>query len=235
MSFFNKMRSFPEWHDMADQLDTAIKSRKKYMENYNSSIGDSYVEFVRKQPLEINDILFRINDKQKPIIEYHKNELSAIQSLRNDIEKLRPINDDIRAKKKFHEKLIDQSERSQKASEKADQKAGNLRTSCPGTPDYQKAEDAAELARKQMETDKATLEDSERKMKFENAEYKKRLFLQLLSSISQYASARNNVCAPQADIGEELKENGKQVPNYNDSSVDKLKTRLQTLRAEPIE
>ena len=235
MSFFNKMRSFTEWHNMADQVDDAIKYRKKYMDNYNRSLGDSYVEFVRKQPLEINDILFRINDKQKPITQYQKSELGALQYLRNDLEKLRPIYDDMKAKRKFHEKLIDQSEKSQKACEKADQKVGNLRVSCPGSPEFKKAEDAADLARKQMETDKNTLAENEIKMKSENAEYKKRLFIQLLSSIGQYATHRNNVCSQQATIGDELKENGQQVPTYNDSSVDKLKTRLQTLRAEPIE
>ena len=235
MSFFNKMLSFTEWRDTVDQLDDAMKARKKYMENYNQSMETPYVEFVRKQPLEINDVLFRINDRQKQVCQQHKEELDAIHKLRADLEKLRPINDNIKSKRKQYEKIKEQSEKSAKVAEKADQKLNSLRASGTGTPEFKKAEDAAEVAHRQKETDQANYEEAERKIKVDNAEYKKRFFQELMSAIGQYASSRASLCDPQVSVGQDLSSNGHQIPNYNDSSVDKLKARLQSLRAEPIE
>lgn len=235
MSFFNKMRSFTEWHDTADQLDDAIKYHKKYQETFDSSLSNSYVEFVRKQPLEINDILFRINDKQKGLKTQHKEEWDAMCKLRAELEKLRPINEDIKKKRKDYERVKAQAEKSSKASEKADQKLNSLRATGTGTPEFKKAEDNAEICRRQKETDQANYEEKEKSIAVENKEYKKRLFQQLLSSIGTYAAARSSSAAPQVSVGEEMRGFGQQIPFYDDPSVEKLQTRLQTLRSEPLE
>lgn len=235
MSFFNKMRSFPEWHNSADALDDAIKCEKKLYEVEAIANGPSYVEFVRKQPEDINDILFRINDKIKELDTQKKNSVNALVQLRKDFETLRPANDDIKNKRKQYQKIVEIAEKSKAAADKAEQRLEATRAKGTGTPELKKAEDAFDIAVRQKQVDIANLEEGTRQNEENNRQYKKKMFTLILQSLSSFAASRGSSYAGRVQNGDQLAEYGNQIPFYEDNTVNKLQNKLQSIRAEPLE
>lgn len=235
MSIFNQFLSFPEWREASANLEEAIKNNKKKQEYFIRSTEDCFTEFVRKQPEQINDILFKINEKYGLVKQCNESDFSAQNKLYDDISKLKPTYDDIVAKKKNHEKIKSNFEKSKSVADKAEQRLTAARAKGSGSPDLRKAEEAFETATRQKQIDTANYEESESKMVIEVKEYKIRLFQQLLQSISNFASNCSQNSSTLTQIGNEIHQLGESIPNPEDQSVVKLKTRLQTLRAEPID
>lgn len=235
MNFFGFFKSFPELTSATNELDYAMKNVRRYDQQLTLASEDCYKEFIRKQPEPILDALFKIYDKHVQLRQLHQTQHQNIEKLKNDMEKLRATYDDINVKKKNHEKVKANFERSKAAADKAEQRLAAARSRGTGTPEMKKAEDAFEVASRQKAVDTVNYEDSEKKITAELKEYKIRIFQQLLQAIETYSSNEQTLAASLIPIGDEIQNLGSSIPQPEDSSVLKLKTRLQTLRALPLD
>lgn len=220
---------------MSDQLADAISAEKSYRFAEQKSQMNCFAEFARKQPEAINDLLFKINDQIKQIDSFNKDSYESLIKLKAELEKMRPINDEIKAKRANHKKAQDVSAKSISNAEKSEARLNAAKAKTTPEPEIKKLEDNLDACIRQKQTDLATLEESSKQIEIDNKEYKKKLFQSYAESIIGFCSQRGSSCSSKVSYGEKIEGFGNQLPFYEDSSIDSLQARLQQLRSEPIE
>lgn len=228
-------RPLPDWHKMNAALENSVRSADKKRVKFEAGEGKPFTEFARKQPEVISDVLFRIDEKMKQSMAAQKQGTDAVPKLQSELMKLRPLNDDIRAKRKDTENLRQRAQKSTKAAEAANTKVSQLASRGTDNPDYLKAASQCEIATRQKETDIQVLEEREKRLVEEEREYKKQFFLTILNALGGYANDKGTSCASLVSIGDQLAVHGSEIPMVEDSGVEVLQTQLQALRSETLE
>jgi hypothetical protein len=134
MQFLNKLRSFPEWFNMDNHLDSALRASVKKHAAFQEAQGKPFNEFARKQVEPIQDPLFQLDGTLKQGQDAIKSADSVIVEMRSELGKLRPLNDDIKAKHKDTQATRDCHTKSRRAVERAQQRMEGLRVKAPDSP-----------------------------------------------------------------------------------------------------
>jgi chromosome segregation ATPase len=235
MSFFNRFRSFSEWHNMDDHLEASLKAGVKRRAAFEAAQGRPFNEFARKQPEAVQGELFKIDGVLKEAQQSSKIAEDVIPKVRSELNRLRALNDDIKNKRKETEAVRDRSSKSVKNSDRAEAKLEQARVRNPSSPEFTKAQDEFDVALRQKQADLTALEERESQLRNEEREYKKQLFLVVTTAIEVFVNARLTACAGIAPLGAKISEIGKEIPDFVDPMIEVIQTQLQTLRSEPIE
>jgi hypothetical protein len=231
----NKFKTFSEWHDMDDRLSRANQQSIKKRDNFASSQGRAFVGFVGKQPEVIQSSLNRINGILKQSQEPTKVGDDIIPKVRSDLCCLRPLNEEIKVKRKATQLLRDRTHKSLKKAEAAQAKLESLKLRNPSSPEFPKVQDEADRAASQEQADRDIQEKRETQLENEEREYKKQLFLSLLRGIEELGRAKAETANQMIPIGEELIEAGNDIPDIEDPHLTDIQNQLQTLRDEPLD
>ena len=230
---FNFIRSFPEWYIMTDFLDNAINNEKKYRENEMKSLGNCFIEFTRKQPEIINDVLFKINDQLKLFEESNKISINILLKFKNNLESMKPIYNNFKAKLKNYDQIKEYSNKSTQLALKAEQKLQQSQN-LP-SQELEKIQNYYDQCTQKKQLDLAELENQEKIILIEKKEYKKQLFLSFTSSLSSFCQEKSNLYSSKITIAEKILNYSNQIPFFEDPSIDSLHAKLQSLRSELIE
>ncbi|KAH0788416.1 hypothetical protein GPJ56_007671 [Histomonas meleagridis] len=233
---FNSLRAFPEWHNMDNAIESSFIASGKKHNYFGLAHGKVFTEFARKQPdQQIQDPVFRADEKVRKVEQFSKDASDVIPKMRTELTKLRPLNEDIKSKRKNYQAIRDRANKTTKAEEKANAKLEQLRATKPGTPEMQKAQDEHDMCLKQKQIDVSKADEREALLAKEEKEYKKQLFLTVLDSLEMYSKAKVNACREMIKISNEIESIGKEIRNYDDSRIEMLQTQLQELKNEPVE
>ena len=236
MSFkkqLNKLQTFTVWHDMDDELGKACSHSSKKDKTFESTFsGKSYTEFARKQDDSVQEILFRLRDLYVETGTSLKPASESLLKVRSELVKLKPLYDDIKSKRKNAQAVSDHLKKSIKTVEAAEKKLQTVRASKPGTPEFQRAENDLEIAIRQRDADKVADEERQALLVTEEKEYKKQLFLCVLNALEMYVEGKRSSMGAIMPAGQ-LAATAITIPQYHDTSIDALRTRIQELRSEP--
>ncbi|OHS93913.1 hypothetical protein TRFO_39910 [Tritrichomonas foetus] len=235
-SLFNKITQFPEYHNMDGALEDALRAQVKEKAEFDAAQGQAYSEFSRKQTNEsVSEVLFKIDEQLKSVQDAQKASNEALPKVRSELTRLRPLNDEIRNKKKNRDAIKTRSEKSAKAADRAEAKLETLRVKNPSSPDFTRAQDDYDQCLRQKQADITALEEREAVLVTETKEYKKELFKVVIAALGQFVSAKQQSAASLVSIGDQISELGGQIPPYDDPSIEVLQTQLQAYRSEPLE
>lgn len=231
---FNNLRSFPEWHDMDDSIGETLQHAQKHFALFGLAHGHCFSEFARKQPdQQVQDPLFRADEKVKQAEQFSKDSMDVLVDVRTELNQLRGLKDDIRAKRKNCAQIQEKAEKTIKAAQRAEAKLEQLRTSKPGSPEMQKAQDEYEVHIQQKQVDTANREERERQLEIEEKEYQKQTFSVILKALGMYATERVKSCEGIIQLCDDICLIGKEIRGYEDSGIEILQTQLQELKNEP--
>ncbi|OHS98697.1 hypothetical protein TRFO_08672 [Tritrichomonas foetus] len=217
-------------------LEQNLQATVKKVSHFQQAQGSSYGDFARKQMNEsIAEILLKIDEQLKSVQEKAKESSDSVPKLRSDLMKLRPLYDDMRAKKKNTEAAKERAKKAAQATEKAEKKVELLKIKNPSSPDCQKAQDEYDRAIKQKQADATAAEEREALLVTETKEYKKQVFQVILQALAQFASAKQSSSAAMSPFGEEISELAGTIPPYTDQSIEVLEKQVEELRNEPVD
>lgn len=235
-TLISKFQSFPEWNDMDRSINVMLNNQTKEKSEAALALGKNFSEFARQQPIEgISDVLLRLNDTMKQIQETKSTGNDNIPTIKTDLTHIWTLNDEIKKKRKNVEQIQYRSERSAKTAEKAESRYEAAQKKNQDTPEFQKIHDEYDLAIRQKQSDLTAFEERKALFTTEEKGYKKELFSLILSSLSQYVSAKSHAASSLVPLGDQLSNLGNQIPSYTDTSIEILETELQAVRSEPIE
>lgn len=232
----NSLRSFPEWHKMDDKLENALHYSQKKFTAFEAAHNKPFTEFARKQPdQEIQEPLFRGNDKMKEVQEQMKACRDVVPKMRSELIALRPLNEDIKNKRKNYQQVKAKAEKADKAASKAEAKLEQLRKTKPSSPEEQKAQTEYDQCVQTKNACDQKLREREELLEKEEKEYKKQLILTIINAMQLYSTARIESCSEIARISSDIKDSGNCVSIYPDHKIEKLKTDIQNLMNEPAD
>ena len=231
---FNSLRSYPEWHDMDDSIGEALQYAQKHYDYFGLAHGHCFTEFARKQPdQQVQDPLFRADEKVKQAEQYSKDSMDVLVDIRKELNELRGLKDDIKNKRKNCNQVKEKAEKTIKAAQKAEAKLEQLRTSKPGSPEMQKAQDEYEFHRQQKQIDTTKRDEREKQLVEEEKEYQKQTFSTILDVMNMYAKGKIKSCELTLQLCDDISLIGKEIRIYDDSGIEMLQTQLQELKNEP--
>jgi hypothetical protein len=231
----NKLKPFSEWHDMDDRLSRASQQSLKKREGLASSQGRAFVGFVGKQPEVVQASLNRVNGILKQTQEPTKTADEVLPKVRSSLNRLRPLCEDIKAKRKATQALRERAQKSNKKVESAQSKLERLKLINPSSPEFSRLQEEADRAASQDQADRDALQTAEAKLAADEREYKKQLFLGLLTGLEEFGAAKSDAANQLIPIGAELAEAGNDIPEIDDPKITEIQTQLQALRDEPLE
>lgn len=239
MSFFkktiNKLRAFPEYHDTDVALSDAIRDAQKKISIFNQAQGSPFSEFARKQPDTLVDVLNRLDEKIKLVFKTDNTTNEAIPTLKIELSKLRPLNDDISGKRKLRDNLKEKMDKSIKNAERLQSKLEQLRIKTPQSPEIGKVQAEYAVACRTRENAIASYNEKAEAIKTEDVEYKKQLFKTILNGFGLYSVARGQGCLPSVQIGKSIADLGRAILPYTDPGIGALKTEIQVLKTQGVE
>jgi hypothetical protein len=235
VSVINKLKPFSEWYDMDDQLARAIQHSIKKRECAVIVQGKPIIQFAGKQPEGVQSSLTQANELLKKANPPTKAADDLLPKTRSTLNRLRPLNEDIKTKRKATQVIRDRAEKSGKKTASASAKLEALKTRNPASPEVTKLNEEYNRALAQSSADQDALDKREALMKTEDREYKKELFLTILTALEEYATGKSEAVEGLISIGEELAGVGAEVPFFVDPGKDQLQSQLQALREEPLE
>jgi hypothetical protein len=235
VSVINKLKTFSEWHDMDDRLAKALQHSVKKTEAMTASQGRSFAQFASKQPEEVQSSLTQANELIKRTQVSVKAGDDLIPKIRSSLNRMRPLNEDIKAKRKATQATRERADKSSKKSASTGAKLEALRTRNPAHPDVTKLQEEHNRALAQFQADQETFDKRAAQFATEQRDYKKELILVVLSALEDFANGKAESISGLVSIGEELAGVGAQVPFFTDTGKEQLQVQLQTLRDEPLE
>jgi hypothetical protein len=235
MSLLNKLRSFPEWHDIDDRLGRSIQEGTKRRSAFTGLQGKAFASFVGRQPDAIQSTLIRIgnvlNLTQDPV----RLGEDGLPKMRTEIAPIRPLNEEIKMKRKLTQGLRDRVPKTTKKCEALDAKLEAMRIRAPGSPDVARLRDELECALSQKRGDTETLARREAQLVIEERDYRKQIFLNLITAFEHFAEGRGRCGASLQTIGAQLVQAANEFPFFDDPQAEALRAELETLRNEPFE
>lgn len=230
----NSLRSFPEWHNMDDNLENYMHHSQKRFASFESAHNNPFNEFARKQPdQEIQEPLFRGNDKMKEVEEKMKATRDVVPRMRSDLIALKPLHEDIKNKRKNYQQVKAKAEKADKAAAKAEAKLEQLRKTKPGSPEEQKAQTEYDQCVQNRNTCNEKLAEREVQLEAEEKEYKKQLIVTIMNAMCLYSASKAETCAEIAGISDDIVQAGNSVSTYPDYKNEKLRAEYQNLVNEP--
>jgi hypothetical protein len=231
----NKFRAFGEWNDMDDRLSHLVHESEKKRASFGLCIGRHFAPFVAKEPdplqMSLNGIAGILNQTQSPV----KDADEAFPKLRSALGGLRPLFEDIKRKRSVTQSLRDRAEKSRKRRDSLQSKVEILRARNPASPEVARAQAEYDGAVSQQEADDDTFLQRSEQQVADDKQYKKDLFLVVLNALELYATTMISGMEAFEPFGAQLVSAAQEIPEYEDSSRDLLRTQIQTLRSEPLE
>ncbi|KAH0789024.1 hypothetical protein GPJ56_007046 [Histomonas meleagridis] len=96
MSFFNFLRSFPEFHFMLDAFNETITAEEKLLESIEKTFSDNFSEFAFSLPKELSTGLKNIRYAGIHQANAEKELVSTLKPLPNDLQILQVLQENIK-------------------------------------------------------------------------------------------------------------------------------------------
>jgi hypothetical protein len=217
---------------MDDHLEYALRASVKKQAAFQEAQGKSFNEFARKQVETVQDPLFQLDGTLKQGQDAIKAADSVIVKMRSELGKLRPLNDDIKAKRKDTQATPDRHAKNCRAVERAQQKMELLRTKAPDSPQFMQAQAEFENCTRQRDVDAATLEERGRTAVQEERQYKKQLWDVVLKALELYADAKKAAAGSLTTLGGQMRMQADAIAEFDDPQIETLLGQLQVLQSE---
>jgi hypothetical protein len=235
MSILNRLRSFPEWHDMDDRLQLSIDEGAERRIAFTGLQGKAFASFVGRQPGALQSSLIRIGNVLNQIEEPTRLGDDILPKMRTEIAPMRAFNDEIKMKRKLTQALRDRVPKTTAKCEALEAKLEAMRIRTPGSPDIARLAEELECAMSQKRGDIDTLDKREAQLATEERDYRKQIFLSVMTALEQFAEGRGRCAAALHKIGAQLVQVANELPFFDDPQADSLRAELETLRNEPFE
>ena len=225
MSLFNKMRSFPEYHNAYDAVIQNREAEKDIIDNMTKAFGPDFQKFYKAQPEDLHGGLSSIQqggvNEGKILTDLH----STLAVLPQDFH---VYLDSFETKRKKQADVEDLESKAKKSDEKAkatEQKLAQLRAK--SSPDVPKTEALAVQLRSKATADNDKAVEARQKFEEYNKEYQTNFANTFITMMEAFFEARQKAAKQLSTTGTEIENAVQQLHEYNDKNIASLRERLQ--------
>ena len=225
MSIFNKIRTFPEYHDAYDAVIENRQTEEKIIENMVKAFGADFDNFYKKQPEDLHPGLQNIKqggeNEGKIMTDLH----SKLAFLPQDFH---TYLDSFNERKRKHEETNEIESAACKAEEKAkatELKLQQLRTK--NSPEVAKTEALAVQLRSQATSAREKADKAKHDFEEYCKEYQTQVANTFITMMEGFFSLRQKSVKQLAAAGAELENAVQQLHEFNDPNIAVLQNKLK--------
>jgi hypothetical protein len=220
---------------MDDRLVRSLQLSVKKREAFLASQGRSFRSFLELQPASVQPSISHANSLLQKLEDSAKLSDDAVPKVRVALNQIRPLNDDIRLKRKLTQSLREKAGKSTKKAESTQSKLDIAQARKQSSPEIIRLRDEVSRAASQKEADVKASRQREVQLLGEEIEYKKKVFLAVLGALEEFTAAKGTAAAALIPIGEELEGAGAEIPFFEDSMLEQFHRQLEILENEPLD
>lgn len=225
-SFLNKIKSFPEYHDMVDQSDRVRGQEVSMIDGYQKGYGEVYETYYKKQPEDLRESYEQIGKTQRDLITALQEDFGKKTEVQNSFVNLKQKQEALLAE---YNKMSAREEEARKARDAATKEEARLaaanakgnqleiaKVEASQQAAKQKAETLTELATKAH----ADYDVSAQKHAVEFVE-------EFVAQMKKVIESEKKVASLYTNDGETIFTAGQKFSTINDPSIPKLEERLK--------
>lgn len=226
MSILNKVRQFPEYHDMIDKSDKLRGDEVKMIDGYTNGYGECYNVYYKKQPQDLQESYETIGKVSTDLINSLKQDFSVKTDCQTAFASLKQRQETLLAE---YNKMNAKEEEARKARETASKEEAKLANanSKGNQAEIAKQENIQQAARQKADT----LTETANKMHSDYDASQKKHAVDFVddwvSQMKKVIAAEKEVAGQYYNIGEAIYNAGQKFSTINDPSIPKLEERLK--------
>ena len=231
MSFFNRLKAYPEFHEMNDALDLNRVDEVNIIESNSHAFGSSFEKFISSQPETLQKGLNTILQSSK----------THISTLQDQFVKLTPLTKDVNTfLTDFNQKKGKQDENDTqiKYTDNMKKELNNLEEKLHLAQSKSKQQDVDKLE-SQIQIQKRNIEIQENKQKsfqenFDkiNDEYSKKIIIDFSSMFIASSETRQKASKKISNFGQEIYNASLTFEDFEDQTLNKLQEKLKEYEQE---
>ena len=232
MSLFNKIRTFPEYHDAYDAVTANNAADQKIIDNLTKAFGADFQKFYKAQPEDLHAPLSSIQqsgqNQGKILTDLH----STLNVLPQDFHVYLDSYETKKKKQSEVEGLESEAKKSEEKAKAAETKLAQLRSK--GSPDVAKQEALSVQLRSKATSDNEKAVDARQKFEEYNKEYQTNFAGTFITMMEAFFAARQKAAKQLATVGTEIENAVQQFHEYNDKNIASLREKLKQYEAKEI-
>ena len=225
MSLFNKVKTYPQYHDAHDMLIEIAKSEEAICKGYEYAFGANFDKFINGQPAEVKDAFVDIQNHEK----------DSIKNLRDSEVTTGVVEKDFQKFLTFYTNILAETYILRQAQEAAEERKKDMdnkkyileRERRKGQGDsFANAEISFQKSEKAFNDVRATLADVEGKFAVKKAENAKQNVLLFSELMLRIVKCRQELDKKNLQTAEAVTNSVGMFKQFNDPLIPKLKDRL---------
>lgn len=229
-ALFNKVKHFPEFHNMIDSLETNRKAEQNIIEGHQKAYGSEYKSYAQKQKGDLPQYLTNMSDVGQSEISCIQDTFQSLSSFNHDLQTLLEQETEMSKLIKNYELATEQATKSRQAQEKAE--SGVNKAKLSGNPgNLAKAEALLQQAQRKYEADAGIAkEQKERLAQLENP-YQIRFLESYITPLSAMFNLRMKTCEKLIEIADNYKTAAEKLHDFDDDEIPKIQEELEKVEA----
>ena len=224
-SLFNKIRSFPEYHDASDAVLENREAEQKIIDNMSKAFGPDFKKFYTAQPEDLHAPLSSIQqggvNETKILADLH----STLAVLPQDFHVYLDSFETKKKKQNAVEELESTAKKSEEKAKSTEAKLAQLRAK--SSPDVPKTEALAVQLRNKATSDNDKAVEARRNFDEYSKEYQTNFANTFITMMEAFFEARQKAAKQLITTGTEIENAVQQFHEYNDKSLATLRAKLQ--------
>jgi hypothetical protein len=234
MSFFTKLRHYPEFHAMIGVLADLDKAEESLLQNQNRAFGPEFRKYAGGQKGTIPTALKSTAEAGTQQAKINSEVFTALRTLSRDLQPLLAQETEWSKFKENVGAVVGQSERSNQAAERADAALAKAKATVRPT-DIAKAEAAANSAHVKQRDDETAAERQKSALAEKEPVYRQKFLESLVAPLTAAINIRFKAAEKLIALADEFESAAEGFQDFEDPAIKAHEAALQDLEAVVVE
>jgi hypothetical protein len=230
MSFFTKLRHFPEFHAVIASISALTKAEVTIVEGQMRAFGEEFHRYAGSQKGDFGTALNEICKSGSEQVKIERETLSSLQSLPQDLQPLLGQEAEISQWRQLSNSFNETAAKSRLAADKAE---AALQRATGGS--RQKAEQACSAAKRKAETDESSAADQKAALDKREETFQRKFLESFVSPLVAAVDVRYKSAERMLALAGEFQTAAEQITVFEDPAIERFQKRLDELNQVVIE
>jgi hypothetical protein len=227
-SAFNKLRHFPEFHDLCISVDALDKTEDSILQGLDRAFGPNFRKYAGTQKEGFSEPLTSACDAGGQQATVFKERSAQLRSFTNDLLPLLAQETEMSKWRDMATLADTTAKKSRAICDKAEEAFNRAKTA--GRPvDIAKTEAAYGAAKLKAESDESSAADQQQTVIQREPEYQQKFLESFVTPFSAAINVRFKASERLLAVASDFQAAGERIVDYTDPTVEKLKQQLQEL------
>lgn len=226
MSFFNKLKTFPEYHNAHNAIIEMLKDEEIIIHNLERAFGKDFIKFIDGQPAQVSDALKPVRKCALEGTDNIKKSHLQTGNVANEFQQLYTMYNELVARQYLKNQALQEASDKKTDLERKRRLLEKERSKGQGEA-YLAAERNVQRTEKALEKAKEKADKAQSEYNQQESDYKTNFGLKVVENIQKLVESRKLLIEKNIQTADLILESAKTFSTIKDDLVPKLEDRLR--------